>query len=380
MTTDPARLHREAFVGDLHCDTLHPISRGYDLAERHDSYHIDIPRLREGGIDLQVFAAFANPLTEDSPRKYVERSLARLVDAFGANSESLGLCRSVAEIREARSRGRIAAMLAVEGGAALENDPALVSHFHDLGVRIVTIVHDQSTDWCISQADREPSFDGLTDLGRSMIAAMNERGVIVDLSHSADSTIDAVLDTTSAPVIASHSCARALVDHKRNLTDQQARRIANSGGLIGVTYVPQFLDAEYSRVEVEFFQNRPRLQRELMGLFVSESPEIDVQQGWVRYIDELAPLKEKLAGLRPSVETVVDHIDHFVRVVGADHVGLGSDFDGITTAPEGLEDCSRVPSITAELVRRGYAEEDIVKILGENFLRVLGEVEKSAAK
>ncbi len=375
MTIDLDRLHRDAFVADLHCDTLHPISRGYDLSERHDNYHLDIPRLREAGIDLQVFASFASPCSDGSRREYVERSLTRLIEVFDKNSDAMMLCRSSEEIDRARDSGKIAAMLSIEGGIPLENDPTLVGHFYDRGVRIITIVHDQSTDWCISQADKEPSFNGLTDLGREMIEAMNRHGVIVDLSHAADSTVDAVIETTTAPVIASHSCARALVDHMRNLTDEQARRIAALGGVIGVTYVPQFLDSDYCRVEVEFFRKRPKLQRELMGLFVSEGSEFEVQQGWVRYIDQLAPLRQKLAGLRPSVRHVVDHIEHFVGLVGADHVGLGSDFDGITTAPLGLEDCSKIPAITSELDARGYSEADIRKILGESFLRVLREVE-----
>lgn len=378
MSIDPTRLHQDAFVADLHCDTLNPINRGYELGERHGNYHVDIPRLQEGGVNLQVFASFASPFTESTPREYIERSLTRLGEAFEKNPDSIALCRSVEEIEIASENNRIAAMLAIEGGMPLESDPAMVGHFHRRGVRIITIVHDQSTEWCISQADRQPAFEGLTELGRQMIAAMNIHGVIADLSHSADSTVEAVLDATTAPVIASHSCARALVNHTRNLTDDQARRIAATGGMIGVTYVPQFLHAEYSRVEVEFFRKRPDLQRELMSLFVSEGSEDELQENWKRYAGDLQPLQEQLRGLRPSATDVVEHIDHFVKLVGADHVGLGSDFDGITTAPLELEDCSKVSNITVGLAGRGYSETDIRKILGGSFLRVLSEVEGAA--
>ena len=375
MTIDPTNLHREAFVADLHCDAWHPISRGYDIGKRHEDYHIDIPRLIEGGVSLEVFATFVNPFFKDkSPREFVERAIATQVAQFQKYPDKITLVRTTDEISQVRQSGKIAALLAIEGGEALQSDPSTVEHYHDLGVRIITIVHNRSLDWCISHSDQSPAFDGLTNLGREMIGEMNRLGIIIDLSHSADTTVEQVLNESTAQVIASHSCARGLVDHTRNLPDDLIKGIADTGGLIGVTFVSQFLSQPYADAEIAFFRQRPELTEALSRLFVSEMPIDELNREWGKYTDDLTPLEKALTGLRPSVKDVVDHIEYIVGLVGADHVAIGSDYDGITTAPKELEDCSRMPNLTHELVCRGYSEVDIKKILGENLLRVFGQI------
>ena len=207
-----------------------------------------------------------------------------------------------------------------------------------------------------------------------MITEMNRLGIIVDLSHSSDATFEEVLRTTTAPVIASHSCCQSLCGHDRNLTDQQIVRLADNGGMVGVTFVSFFLGDKFSEAFVAFFAERPDLSKTLGRLFVSEMSEEQLQAELAKYLPELEVLEAPLRSLRPSVSTVVDHIDHIVALVGPDHVGLGSDFDGMSMPPKGLDDCSMMPNITGELVRRNYSEDDIKKILGGNFLRLFEHV------
>jgi membrane dipeptidase len=376
MTRNPLsknadEIHREAFVADLHCDTILPIRRGYDLSLRHSSYHIDLPRLNEGGVNLQVFACFTSPYGDDkSLRPGTTRAIKCLHSEIDRNRELITICRRVNEIESAYKAGKIAAVLAIEGGLVLEGKPSNLRYFHDLGIRLITIVHNQSTEWCTSWLDKEPAFHGLNDLGREMIAEMNRLGIVVDLSHSSEATFEEVMKITTAPVVASHSCCQSLCEHGRNLSDEQIRQLADNGGMVGVTFVSFFMTNQFSEAFVKFFRERPELEKALDRLFVSEMPEDEMRAKLAPHIPEMEKLEAPLRPLRPTVSTVVDHIDHVVNLVGPDHVGLGSDFDGMSMPPEGLDDCSMMPNITHELVRRGYSEQDIRKILGGNFLRV----------
>ncbi len=375
MARSPEEIHRDAFVADLHCDTILPVRRGYDLSLRHDSYHIDLPRLIDGGVNLQVFASFASPYAEEkSPHADVTRAIKTLRHEIERNGDQISLCYNASDAHAAGGAGKIASVLAIEGGLALEGKPESLSYFHDLGVRLITIVHDKSTEWSTSWDDKEPGFHGLNDLGREMIAEMNRLGIIIDLSHSSDATFEEVLKTTRVPVVASHSCCRSLCGHGRNLTDQQILQLAENGGMVGVTFVSFFLGDKFSEAFVDFFAERPELSKTLGRLFVSEMPEEELQAELAQYLPEMEGLEAPLRPHRPSVSTVVDHIDHIVALAGPDHVGLGSDFDGMSMPPRGLDDCSMMPNITRELIARGYSETDIRKILGGNFLRVFESV------
>ena len=375
LKKDADRLHRESLVADLHCDTIIQMKRGYDFTLKHDDYHVDIPRLREGGVDLQVFAVGIIPSNPPAkPREKIIDDLAFLKKKIGENPDRVRVCLTAGDAENARTEGQIGVLLAVEGGDAFENDPVNVDFFHEQGIRLVTVVHELSTGWGTSWSDRNPAFDGFNDLSREMIARLNGCGIIVDVSHSSRATFKGVLETSRSPVIASHSCVDALCPIGRNLTDDQIKKVADSGGLVGITFVSFFLSEELGKASREFWAQHPEEAKVMPQLFLSEMDENEKKRRYERYRPLEEKFEEHIAGLRPTVNTVVDHIDYVVKLVGVDFVGLGSDYDGMTFPPLGLEDCSGMPHITEELFRRGYAETEIRKILGGNFMRVFKQV------
>ncbi|MBN1212032.1 MAG: dipeptidase [candidate division Zixibacteria bacterium] len=375
LKKEAVKLHRETLVADLHCDTIIQMKRGYDFTRRHKDYHVDIPRLQEGGVDLQVFAASIIPSNPpDMPREKIIADLGFLQKKIAENPDTVSICLTAGEAESARAAGLIGVLLAVESGDALDNDPVNIDYFYERGVRLITVVHERSTGWGISWSDKNPAFDSFNDLGRAMIARMNELGVIVDVSHCSRATFDGVLGAARAPVIASHSCVDALCHNGRNLTDDQIKEIANSGGLVGITFVSFFLSEEMGRASKEFWEQYPEESKIMPQLFLSELDEDEKKKRYERYKPLVEKFEKYIASVRPTVSTVVDHIDHAVKLVGVDFVGLGSDYDGMTFPPLGLEDCSGMPHITEELFHRGYAETEIRKILGGNFMRVFKQV------
>jgi len=371
MKTDPERLHREALVADLHCDTMLQMRRGYDISQRHESYHVDIPRLIEGGVNLQAFACCLSVTTDrDKRRSRTDLDLDTLIDQFDRHPDKIAVCRNASEAIQIIESDRIAALLAIENGDAIANDLNNLAHFHARGVRYITLTHFASHDWCISSADNSPAFNGLTDFGRDVVRTMNELGIIVDVSHISVRAFEEVLKVTSRPVIASHSCAHSICPHDRNLTDDEIRALADNGGMVGINFCDNFLsEASWRRTE-EYFKNDLNRINELGELITSLDDEAEVQAHYRRLRPFMTGWKEALKGIQASVYTVVDHIEHIIRLVGTDHVGLGSDYDGIFFGPVGLEDCSGLPSITHELLTRGHDESTVRKVLGENFMRV----------
>lgn len=369
------RIHIDAFVADMHCDTIIPMKRGYDISARNDRHHVDIPRLNDGGFDLQVFAMMVgNDVPTGERFRDVSESVEFLKAEIAKRSDRIAVCRSASEAESITSDGRIAALLALEGGGGLENDPANLDRFYRMGVRLITITHDASIDWCIRWKDENPSFHGLNDLGRDMIKEMNRLGIIVDLSHSAASTVEEVLKVSNRPVVASHSCAASICPHKRNLTDDQIKAIAGKGGVIGVAFVSFFLDERFSTELDLFWKKYADEMKVLMKLFSSEMDEESKRSRESEYSHIIEEFERTFEPIRPGIRVVADHIDHIVNLVGHDHVGIGSDFDGMEMPPVGLEDCTGMPNLTRELVERGYPEDVIRKILGGNFMRVLRKV------
>ena len=307
---------------DLHTDALYEHIRGRkDITQRSDKGHLDFPRMREGGVNGQVFAVWVSP-TELKPGEYCDFALKgadALDEVCRRCAESVAPARTPDEFRQAVASGRIAAVLAVEGGHALEGRLQNLDRFFERGVRALTLTWCNSNELADSSGDENKPHNGLSALGRQAVRRMNELGMIVDVSHSADKTVFDVLDASTAPVIASHSGVRARRDFNRNLTDEQVRAIAANGGVIGVVFLPYFL----------------------------RDPE------------ELA-----------TVEDVLDCIDHICQLVGPDHAALGSDFDGFGGALPGLEDVTKMGAIGEGLRKRGFVEPDIAKIAGLNFLRV----------
>lgn len=368
-----AEIHSRAVVVDGHNDLPWRLRaefdssfERFDLAERHEDGHTDIPRLRDGGVDVQFFAAYV-------PSEYAERSPAEvaleqieLIRRMAERYPNLELAYTAADAPRIAAAGRIAVLIAVEGGHTIENSLAVLREFYELGARYLTLTHASTTDWADAATD-EPRHGGLSEFGERVVREMNRLGMLVDISHVSDDAMEHVLRVSEAPVIASHSSARALNDHERNVPDPILRRVAETGGVVMVNFYPGFVVPEAAEVARRMFDA--------------------AREARVRHGDDDAAVDRALKAWsaghpipRGTVAHVVDHIDHIARVAGIDHVGLGSDFDGIPATPDGLEDVSRFPAITEELVRRGYRQREIVKVLGANVLRVLSEAETVARR
>jgi membrane dipeptidase len=327
-------VHKEITVCDTHCDTIERVlGERVDLAVRSNDGHIDIPRLREGGVDAQIFACWSGRSGE--PSGHYARQVLRMIDALylqlDKHSDSISLAMTAEDVQKARQNGKIAVIIAIEGGAANEDDLALLRDFHRLGVRSMTLTWN-STNW--ADASREdPQHNGLTNFGRDVVKEMNRLRMLVDISHAADKTVWDVLEISEAPIIASHSCAKAICDHPRNLNDDLLKAMANAGGVICVNFFSLFLDQDF---------------KDLSGGDAKPAP--------------------------PPLSKVIEHINYIVSIGGIDSVGIGSDFDGMNPPPEGLEDISKMPRLTEALLAEGYSVQDCGKIMGGNFLRVFGQV------
>jgi membrane dipeptidase len=368
-------LHERALVADLHCDTVMQMSRGYDISQRNANWHIDIPRLIEGGVNLQVFACFVGFL---SPEEECPAEVTVLLDTLhrdiSARSDQIAICLTADEAREIIKSNRIAAFIGIENGMALNNDIARLDEYYGRGVRYMTLIHNKSNGWCISANDTDPEFNGLSEFGCQVVERMNEIGMIVDVSHVHPLGVSKVLEVTNKPIISSHSCAHAICPHPRNLTDDQIRAIANTGGMIGMNYHGDFVSEKRWQVTQQFREDYPGLDMQFSLYVFGELTEEEIDKDRERLETAHADLIARLQPVNPDVANVVNHIEHIANVGGFDVIGLGSDFDGIFVPPNGLEDTSCVPAITAELVKRGNSSENIEKILGENFMRVFADI------
>ncbi len=326
-------IHKDSTLVDMHCDTIGRFLAGQDLTRDNAQGHIDIPKLKKGAVDLQIFACYVAPPENEKQKDQAANRAFDQIDAVhqlvDENPDDLLLVLDPTDLRQLRGTRKTGVFIGIEGGYAIENDLRLLRSFYRSGVRLMTLTHWTRTDWADASGDPEPTYWGLTEFGEKVVQEMNKLGMIIDVSHAHEETFWDVIALTDSPIVASHSCARALSDHHRNMTDEMLKALAKNGGVIGINFYPEFLKA--------------------------------------READDSPPLVD--------VKTVVDHIDHVVKVTGkADYVGLGSDFDGIGTPPVGLENVGYMANITAELVKRGYKDADIKKILGGNFLRVFRRV------
>jgi len=335
VSDEVMRLHREAVVVDTHCDTLKclmpmftlPRNSQWDdrsdigMGERSILGHVDVPRLREGGVDCQVFAISS---VRNRTRPYALRTAMEMIDIFyrecEAHGDSITPVTTHDGIMKANKEGKVAAMLSIEGADVIEGKIGMLRVFHRLGVRMVGLVHSLRNELADGVADHRTG-GSLSELGVQAVEELDRLGVLIDVSHLSDAGYWDLLEVAKGPVMASHSNARAVCDHPRNMTDDMIQAMADRGGVMGMNFAPGFVHPT-----------------------------------------------------RATLQGVVDHVDHIVALVGPDHVGLGSDFDGIPYTPEGLEDVTRMPGITGELVERRYSEEDIRKILGGNHLRLMKQV------
>jgi len=370
--SDQARkLHFSSIVADTHDDTTQRLfSKDFDLGARNATGHVDIPRMREGGLGAIFFSIWIDGRTMGPPA--IQKALDQ-IDAVQQNvrknSKDLAFARTADDVRRAHKEKKIAVLMGIEGGHMLGNDIRMVRIYSELGVRYMTLSHFYN-DECADSSTDKPAHNGLTDYGKDIVREMNRQGIMVDISHVSDKTFYDALAVSKAPLIASHSSCRALCNHARNMTDDMIKALAAKGGVIHINYEKSFIDQAYKDASDKW-----------SGGVVEMMDKLKKQCG-----DDDACIGEKLAeqekqataeGKLPHVswERIVDHIDHAVKLVGAYHVGLGSDFDG-ASMPEGMDDVSHLPQITDALLKKGYSEADIRKILGENTLRVLSAAEQ----
>jgi membrane dipeptidase len=368
LWAEALRVHYNAIVLDGHIDTPSlMVDEAYALGNRNRALagHVDLPRMFDGGLDAAFFAIYV-PVSLGESAGAVRRAR-RMIDEVerqvAALSDSMGMAYSADDVRLLTRSGRKAVLLGLEGGHALMASPDTLQALYDEGVRYVTLTHVNSHSWAES-SQSPPRFGGLNDLGRRMVRKMNELGMIVDLSHVSDSTFYDALQVSNAPVMLSHSSARALVDNVRNVDDDMLLALAENGGIIMINFFDPVVNSALSDSFMDAVYKRMGGRSGSLNTIWNVIYEMKAEQG--------------LPGA--SLEDVVDHIDHAVRVAGIDHVGLGSDFDGVFDLPAGLQDVTRLPWITYELMKRGFSEEDLYKILGGNALRVMEEVESAATR
>ena len=360
----------QAIIIDTHADTPQMmLDEGYDLAQPDSPFMISVPKMRQGHLCAEFFSIWVDV---GWPKQDLIHRALDLIDVVyeqvGRHSDVLGMATTADEIVRLHLQGKFAILMGVEGGHIIQDDLRALDIYYRLGVRYMTLTHTANTEWADSSGDK-PQWNGLTDFGKQVVERMNRLGMMVDISHVSDKTFYDTLAATQAPVIASHSSCRALCDVPRNMTDDMIRALAKNGGVMDINFYSGFLSPEFaaaykkvapqiqadeSAAEKQYANDRKRLAEESRNI-------------WARYASQFPA---------PSYTAIADHIDHAVQVAGIDHVGLGSDFDGIDSAPKGMEDVSKLPDLVRELARRGYSEQDLKKILGGNLLRVMRQVER----
>jgi membrane dipeptidase len=351
-------------VVDGHIDTpQRMLDAGDDISRRLGDGHVDIPRMRDGGIGAAFFSIWVDDTYAPGAAYNRAQALIDAVRSFAERAPDAELATSAAEVRAAVARGRVAALMGLEGGHAIENSLEKLDALYARGVRYMTLTWNNGNDWAGSSLDPVRQ-GGLSPFGRTVIRRMNELGMLVDVSHVSDATFWDVMATTKCPVIASHSGCRALAAHPRNLTDAQLRAVAANDGLVGIIFFPVFLDEHFAGQYAEL-NSRLQPQFDAIRARYPGKPGIaDLE------IDQLRATQLEESDI-PELGRLVDHIDHAVQVMGIDHVGLGSDFDGIGVLPRPMKDATSLPLLAQALEARGYGDSDVRKILGENFLRVL---------
>lgn len=367
------KLHFDSIVVDTHDDTTQRLlTPGFDIGVRHTDGDIDIPRMREGGLGAVFFSIWMpGNLTGPSAVKLSIDQIDVVREMVRTHANDLALCATAEEVRRAHAQRKIAVLMGVEGGHMIASDLGVLRSYAALGVRYMTLTHSVNDEWADSSTDK-PVHNGLTDFGKDVVREMNRQGVIVDISHVADKTFYDALAVSKAPLLASHSSCRALCDAPRNMTDQMIKDLAANGGVIQINYHIGFLSQEFRNASLA----NPDLSKEMQ---IEVEKRCGTDEACQLIEDEKLTREAIAAGKLPRVEwtAIIDHIDHAVKLVGPDHVGLGSDFDG-ANMPFGMEAASDLPKITDALLKRGYSDSDIQKILGGNTLRVMEQVEATA--
>lgn len=329
------------FVLDSHCDTPSQMMRGLDIGIDGDRSQVDLPKLKAGGVDASFFALYTSAdLSEDEAATKVLEMLARVYDALDVYSEQAALALTPEDALRNKEKGLVSIFLGMENGSPIHKSLPLLRQFYRMGVRYMTLTHNGDNEIADSAA-QGTRWHGLSPFGREVVDEMNRLGMIVDVAHVSDETFYDVIKCSKAPIVSTHSCCRALASHRRNMTDDMIRTLADHGGVIQINFYPVFLSDLYA----SFYE-----------------------------------VKGEKASPRPGVSDVVNHIDHAVKVGGIEHVGIGTDFDGIEVTPKGLEDISKLPKVFDQLKRKGYSEDQIELIAGKNFLRAFNDVISSSLR
>ena len=378
------KIHQSSIVIDTHNDVTSAIlDDGFDMGESgivdgKIKTHTDLKRLKEGGIGAQFFAVYVGKEFVGKKPEEGGGSARRALDMIGVvydqvkkHPDALEMAYTSDDIRRIRKSGKIAALMGIEGGHAIEDSLYALQNFYRLGIRYMTLTHTNTNNWADSEADLKKTdvkhHGGLSDFGKKVVLEMNRLGMMVDISHVADDTMADVFETSKAPVIASHSSARAIANHTRNLNDDELRAIAKNGGVVMVNFYDGFIDPK--KAEVTF--NARAKEDEFKKQFPNDPERVrtEMKQWRSQYKFDKTPLS-----------VLLDHIEHIIKIAGIDHVGIGADLDGIPldAPPTGMEDVSKYPVLTFELLKRGHSEADIKKFLGENLLRVMGKCEQVA--
>ncbi len=360
-----ARVHRSAILIDTHNDLPLRTVRGYDIGTRNERGHTDTARLRQGGVGAVFFAVYVAPayaVKGGAARHALEVIDSVRRDIVGRHPEDFTFATSAREIEEAHKHGKIAALMGLEGGHAIEDSVRVLRTFYDLGIRYVTLTHANTNHWADSSGDMDRAdvehHNGLTKLGRDIIAEMNRLGMMVDVSHVSDKTFQDVLEVSRAPVFASHSACRSISNIPRNLTDEMILALARKGGQVNVNFGCEFLSQKSADATP---WTNPAL-----------AAKVKNDRALAEKIEREAP--------RATLADVVAHIDHVVKIAGIDHVGIGTDFDGIGCTPAGVDDPGKFPNLTRALLEHGYSPDAIRKIYGGNMLRLMRAVEQAAGK
>ena len=376
---DALSIHRRAVAVDMHADTVQfVVDEGADISGRVETTHLDAVRMREGGLDAQFFSVWVEPELYGAGG---ERAVARADEQVAAvralaerRPDVWTLALSAADIRRAAEEGKLAALLGLEGGYALDERLESVGRYYRMGVRYLTPTWTHSLSWAGSSGDAEGASRGLNEFGRRVVREANRLGMMVDVSHVSDKTFWDIVETARAPVVATHSNCRAIADVPRNLTDEMIAAIARTGGVVSAVFYPGFLEPGWRA-------KKDAVESEIRPLIEEAERNASGRGSARRIAADRVREREFAARLAPvPLARVADHIDRVVRLAGVEHVGLGSDFDGITATPAGLSSVAELPNLTGELLRRGYTADDVTKILGGNVLRVMEEVERRAER
>jgi membrane dipeptidase len=372
-------IHDSAIVVDTHADTPQRfLDDNFDIgnSDPQDVGHVSLDKARAGNLGAEFFSIWVDPVTNQG--HYAKHTL-ELIDSVyqqaAHHPDRMMMAFSAADIERAHKQKKLAALMGIEGGHSIENSMALLRDYYRLGVRYMTLSWSNTNEWADSSGDLDDPkvqhHNGLTDFGKQVVLEMNRLGMMVDISHVADKTFWDAIAVTKAPVIASHSSARALCDAPRNMTDDMLRAVAKNGGVVDVNFYSGFDDQNYWNAEKAQEKDRDAAIKAYLDKSKAEGKT-------PTYLDEEKVQREWIAKIpRPPFKVLIDHIDHIAKVAGVDHVGLGSDFDGVSGAtPAGMDSAADLPKITQGLVDRGYDAEDIHKILGGNVLRVFAEVER----